>query len=287
MKPGRAVAALPLLLAVSGCVMPDQLAQYQKDVADLQASVAAVSKAQSEQGKRLAAIESKSGGDDTVKRSEIADLKAQQDTIVRQTTATADKVDQIAARVDRLSQDVLAARDAARRAAPLTPPAPAPDAGQAPGGPSGGAPAAAAGAAVGGAAAAVPPAGSAPNPNALYTSAYADFSKGNYALAISGFNEYAENFPDTELADNAMYWIGECNFSQGSFKAAIDAFDRMLEKYPKSDKAAAANLKKALALVQLNQIGPGIEQLRYVTSNYPGTDEARIASDRLNALGKP
>ena len=44
----------------------------------------------------------------------------------------------------------------------------------------------------------------------------------------------------------------------------------MLEKYPQSDKAAAANLKKALAFVQLNQIGQGIEQLRFVTANYPG-----------------
>jgi TolA-binding protein len=84
-----------------------------------------------------------------------------------------------------------------------------------------------------------------------------------------------------------MYWIGECSFSEGSYKAAIDAFDAMLEKYPKSDKAAAANLKKALAFVQSNQIGQGIEQLRFVTSNYPGTDEARIAADRLEALGKP
>jgi len=39
--------------------------------------------------------------------------------------------------------------------------------------------------------------------------------------------------------------------------------------------------------VQSNQIGQGIEQLRFVTSNYPGTDEARIAGDRLEALGKP
>jgi len=267
---------LPLLVAASSCIMPDQLAEYQKEVTDVQQSLAAVKKSEADLEKRLAALEGKAGSDDPVKRSEIADLKAQLDTVVRQTTATADKADQTNARVDLLSQDVQAARDAARRAAPapLTPgsvdPAVVPPAGVA-----------AAGVAAGSAA------GAAPNPNALYTSAYADFSKGNYALAIQGFEEYAERYPDTELADNAMYWIGECNFSQGSFKIAIDAFDGMLEKYPKSDKAAAANLKKALAFVQLNQIGQGIEQLRYVTTNYPGTDEARIAADRLASLGKP
>ena len=259
--------------------MPDQLAEFQTDVTDVQQSLATVSKSQSEMAKRIAALESKAGSDDTVKRSDIADLKARLDTIVRQTTATADKVDQVNGRVDRLSQDVQAARDAARRATP--PPLP-------PGGSDPGPAALAAGAAVAAAAAgSAPPPDSAPSPAALYSSAYADFSKGNYALAIQGFEEYAERYPDTELADNAMYWIGECNFSQGSYKVAVDAFDAMLEKYPKSDKAAAANLKKALAFVQLNQIGQGIEQLRFVTSSYPGPDEARIASDRLQALGKP
>ena len=259
--------------------MPDQLAEFQKDVSDVQVSLAAASKSQAELEKRLAALESKTGGDDTVKRSEIADLTARLDTIVRQTTATSDEVDQVNARVDRLSQGVEAARDAARRQNPA--PAGATEADIA---------ALAAGAAVG----ATRPAGAgsgagggAPSPSALYASAYADFSKGNYPLAISGFEEYAQRYSDTELADNAMYWIGECQFSQGSYKTAVEAFDAMLEKYPKSDKAAAANLKKALAFVQMNQIGQGIEQLRFVTSTYPGTDEARIAADRLQALGKP
>jgi tol-pal system protein YbgF len=273
----RAVAALPLILAATGCIMPDQLAEFQKDVTDVQQSLATVSKSESELAKRIAALEAKAGTEDAVKRSEIADLKAKLDTIVRQTTATDDKVAQVNVRVDRLSEDVQAAREASRRASPPSAPVGASDPGAAA--------VPAAGAAMAAGAASL--SGSAPTPSALYASAYADFSKGNYALAIQGFEEYAERYPDTELADNALYWIGECSFSQGSYKAAVDAFDAMLEKYPRSDKAAAANLKKALAFVQMNQIGQGIEQLRFVTSSFPGTDEARIASDRLQALGKP
>jgi tol-pal system protein YbgF len=266
-KWARAAAALPLVLAAMGCIMPDQLATFQKDVTDVQRSLETLSKSQAELAEKVAAQESNAGINEFVKRSELADLTAQLEQIVRQTTATADKVDQVNARVDRLSQDVQTSRDAARRATPLPPP-------------TGGADAAAP-------AGTAPLAGSVPNPSALYSSAYADFSKGNYALAIQGFEEYAERYADTELADNALYWIGECNFSQGRYKVAVDAFDAMLEKYPRSDKAAAANLKKALAFVQLNQLGQGIEQLRFVTATYPGTDEARIASDRLQSLGKP
>ena len=273
----RALAALPAVILCAGCVMPNQFAQLQKDVADVQQSLASVSKTQTDISQKVSALEQKVGSGDTVQRSEIADIKTRLDDVVRQTTATADKIDQVDGRVDRLSQDVQSARDAARRATPSA-------------APGGGLPTETGGAPV---PAPVPipvpssGGGAAPNPNALYTSAYSDFSKGNYALAIQGFEEYAQRFPEAELADNAMYWIGECHFSQGNFKTAIASFDAMLEKYPKSDKAAAANLKKALAFVQLNQIGQGVEQLRYVTATYPGTDEARIAKDRLAALGKP
>ncbi len=284
MKAVRVLAALVPAGLLTACVMPDQLAQYQKDVAELQASVTAVRKSQDDLSKRVAAIESGAAGNDVAKRSDVADLRQGEDAIQRQLAATSDRIDQVSARVERLSQDVQSAKDAARRAAPPASPAGGTDPDVVPSGvqPSPNAPPAVpvpvpAGGGAGGTA----------SPNALYTSAYADFSKGNYSLAIQGFEEYAKSYPDTELADNALYWIGECHFSEGAYKAAIDAFDGMLEKYPKSDKAAAANLKKALAFIQLNQIGQGIEQLRFVTANFPGTDEARIAADRLQALGKP
>jgi tol-pal system protein YbgF len=241
----------------------------------VQQSLASVTKTQTELSQKVADLQAKVGSGDTVQRSDIADLTARLDDVVKQTTATRDQVDQVNTRVDRLSQDVQSARESARRASP-PPGAPAPGEVPAPGG----APVVVA---------PVPPAGggAVTNPNALYTSAYADFSKGNYALSIQGFEEYAERFPDADLADNAMYWIGECHFSQGNYKEAVAAFDRMLAKYPASDKAAAANLKKALAFVQSNQIGQGVEQLRYVVATYPGSDEARIAKDRLATLGKP
>lgn len=257
--------------ASAGCVMPEDINQIRQDIADVQRKIEAANKTQADLKTKVDTIDQKIGSGDVVKRSDVADLQARLDEVTRQTSASNEKLNDVSARVDKLSQDVSLAKESARRAVP--PPSGVTDTESA--------------LTVPGAVPAPKPVGTTPNPNALYTSAYADFSKGNYALAVSGFEEYAERFPDTELADNAMYWIGECKFSQGDSKAAIDAFDAMLSKYPKSDKAAAANLKKALAFLQLNQVGPGVEQLRYVVATYPGTDEARIAKDRLAALGKP
>ena len=92
-------------------------------------------------------------------------------------------------------------------------------------------------------------------------------------------------FPESAQADNALYRVGECHFSQGNFPKAIAAFDRLLDEFPDSDMAAAGNLKKGLAYLEQNQIQLAIVQLQHVQTTFPGTDEARIATDKLTSLG--
>jgi tol-pal system protein YbgF len=97
----------------------------------------------------------------------------------------------------------------------------------------------------------VPPAGSAgagPSPQQLYDTAYGDYTKGRYELSIAGFQDYIDRYPSTDLSDNAQYWIGESHFSERKFDDAIKDFDALLKRWPQSDKAAAALLKKGLAL---------------------------------------
>jgi tol-pal system protein YbgF len=123
------------------------------------------------------------------------------------------------------------------------------------------------------------------DPEALYQQAYDDYLRGNYDLAVASFEEYLENFPNTELADNATYWIGESYYRQEKFRQAIDQFERVLRRYPRSEKAPGAVLKKGYAYLELGERSQGIVQLQYVIREHPGSDEANIARDRLRALG--
>ena len=124
-----------------------------------------------------------------------------------------------------------------------------------------------------------------PSPQQLYDTAYGDYTKGRYELAISGFQEYIERYPATDLSDNAQYWIGESHFSERKFDDAIGDFDSLLKRWPKSDKSAAALLKKGLALQELNRRPEAVVALQYVIHEYPGSDEARLAKQRLTTLG--
>jgi tol-pal system protein YbgF len=131
-----------------------------------------------------------------------------------------------------------------------------------------------------------PSSGSArPRPSELYDTAYSDYGKGRYALAIQGFQEYLDAYPGTTLSDNAQYWIGESHYAQRKFKEAIDDFDRLLKVWPRSGKAAAALLKKGYALLELNQKAEAVVQLQYVVNEYPASEEARLARAKLKSLG--
>jgi len=127
--------------------------------------------------------------------------------------------------------------------------------------------------------------GPAADPQALYNSAYNDYLKGSYDLALREFQEYLANFPTTDLADNATYWIGECYYRQRRFRQAVEQFDQVLERYSRSDKVAAATLKKGYALLELGERSQGVVQLRHVIKQYPTSDEANLARQRLRELG--
>ncbi len=129
--------------------------------------------------------------------------------------------------------------------------------------------------------------GSAPvsDPRAMYDVAYNDYLRGNYDLAIGGFEQYLANFPDTDLADNAAYWIGESYFSQGEYNDAVQEFQRILSDFPRSDKRASAMLKAGYAYLELGDRRRGVAQLQQVLRDHPGTDEADLARQRLAEVG--
>jgi len=118
----------------------------------------------------------------------------------------------------------------------------------------------------------------------LYNTAYFDFTRGKYAVAIAGFRQFLERFPDSDNADNAQYWIGECYYSQGQLAEAEQEFSRVLHRYPEGNKVPAAAYKLGLVYLAQNRLAEARRQLQEVVDNYPGTTEAKLAQDRLNSL---
>lgn len=123
------------------------------------------------------------------------------------------------------------------------------------------------------------------DPQTVYDTAYADYSRGNLDLAVVGFRQFLEISPRGELTDNALYWLGECFYRQAKFNKAIEQFDQVLARFPGGDRMASATLKKGYAYLEMGQRAQGIVQLQAVVCEHRGKDEAALARKSLEELG--
>lgn len=122
------------------------------------------------------------------------------------------------------------------------------------------------------------------SPQEIYNMAYADYLKGNFALAIDGFKIYLDNFSQSPFADNALYWIGECYFSQKEYEEAIARYNQLILNFPLGDKVPAAYLHKGISLMELDRNEEALSVFKLMVSKYPLEEETKIAQEKIKEL---
>lgn len=225
-------------------------------------------------------------------RKTAADAKLQADTMGSDIRVVRERVDDTNVRITSLSQEVDSLRDAIAAmpvptAAPVDPtlaglPA---DPGAVPPGTTA-APGSAPTVPVPSAPGSVPASPNALSPSRLYDMAWADYTAGNYDLAVEGFASYVRAFPKSESADNAQYYIGESYFQRGKIPEAVDAFARVVSTYPRSDVTGPARYKRGLCYERMNQPERAREEYDVVIKTLGETDAGRLAKQRLDALNR-
>jgi tol-pal system protein YbgF len=125
----------------------------------------------------------------------------------------------------------------------------------------------------------------APAPDVLYNNALRDYNGGKNDLAIQEFSDYIKFYPDTDLAGNCYFYIAEMQYKTGDFQRAVANYDLVLQNFPGGNKAAAAELKKGFALIELGKEEEGTQELKRVIQRYPRTNEATQAKERLRKTG--
>jgi tol-pal system protein YbgF len=124
----------------------------------------------------------------------------------------------------------------------------------------------------------------APPPDVLYNNALRDYNGGKNDLAVQEFNDYIKYYPNTDLAGNSYFYLAEIEFKAGDYKTAVTNYDLVLQNFPSGNKAAASQLKKGFALLELGKEDEGTQELKHVIQRYPRTNEAAQARERLRKL---
>ena len=122
------------------------------------------------------------------------------------------------------------------------------------------------------------------SPESIYFTAYSDYLKKNYDLAIKGFQEFISLFPQNGLADNSLYWIGECYYAQRMFQDAVSTFGELIDTYNDGDKIPAATLKKGFALIEMGSGSEGMDTLKGLISRFPLSEEASLAQQKIKEI---
>lgn len=114
--------------------------------------------------------------------------------------------------------------------------------------------------------------------------AYRSYTNMQYDAALAGFSKFVATQPSHDYADNALYWRGECLLAQGKMLQAVGEYERLMSRYPRSEKAPAALLRIGFVYDKLNDLEKASDYYFKVVDGYPGSDEARKASQRVAAI---
>ena len=125
------------------------------------------------------------------------------------------------------------------------------------------------------------------SPQRMYDTAWADYTNGQWALAIQGFEAYVKTFPDSELTDDAGFYVGQTHFAEGNFPEAIEALEAVLLNYPDGDIVPEASYKRGLALDRLGELDRARQAFELVVQNYPDSTMATLAQQALDRLDQP
>jgi TolA-binding protein len=112
-----------------------------------------------------------------------------------------------------------------------------------------------------------------------------DYNAAKYEVAAGEFQDVLHYYPLDDLAGTAQFYLGEIAYRQQNYSEAVKAYNAVLEGFSGNAKAPAAQLRKGLALLQMNKKDAGIHELRSLIQRHPQTPEAAQARTKLNGMG--
>jgi len=112
-----------------------------------------------------------------------------------------------------------------------------------------------------------------------------DYNAAKYGVAIGEFQDVIHYYPMDDLAGTAQFYLGEIDYRKKNYSDAVKAYNAVLEGFPGNAKAPAAQLRKGLALLQMNKREAGITELKLLIKRHPQTPEAAQAHSKLSSMG--
>ena len=106
----------------------------------------------------------------------------------------------------------------------------------------------------------------------------------DYQQAITAFEAFVIDHPESSLIANAQYWLGQLLYKEKKRNEAREAFLIVTDKYPNSSKRADSLFKIGIIDEYLGEINSAKTFYNKVLKEYPNSSAAGLAGKRLKAL---
>lgn len=120
-----------------------------------------------------------------------------------------------------------------------------------------------------------------PDEKREFDDAVARLRAGDFAGAAGGLSTFLKRYPQTGYAESAQYWLGNAYYGQRDYKEAIKAFKSLAERAPAHARTPEALLSVANCQSELKDNEAARRTLEQVVKQYPQTEAAQAARDRL------
>ena len=117
-----------------------------------------------------------------------------------------------------------------------------------------------------------------------YEDALAVFRKGEFGAASTAFNDFIKRNPKSGYVVPSLFWLGNSQYANRDYNNAIKNFNILLSKAPNHMRAADSMLSVANCQLDLKDLKAARKTLSDVVKNYPHTEAASAASERLAKL---
>ena len=124
-----------------------------------------------------------------------------------------------------------------------------------------------------------------PGPGQMWDLAMQQFRAGRYSTARLALRELLRVFPSDEHAADALFYVGE-TFAQDTPDSAAAVYGQVVKQFPNSPRAPSALYKLGLLAEQRNDKAAAQTFFKRVVAGYPRSDEANLARDKLQRLGR-
>jgi len=115
----------------------------------------------------------------------------------------------------------------------------------------------------------------------LFEIAHSDFMAGRYDVALSGFKDMIDRFPDHPMAEAAFYWTGECYYARKLYDEAEGAFMLYIKNYPAGKKLCGALFKLGLVYENAKKTKARTMVWQKLLQQCPDSEEATAVKARM------